>query len=285
MQSYADDSTLQANDANWEEYQTNGGALIKSDRARYAGSKHAYNDSTRHGFATNYHTFSATDEVFLSYWFSTDEATFGNNNGTYWGGKHSRISSSSAAGGGGVYNELGVHALSNQNPYYSTDPYLSQTNGVDASNPIRYMSVPQSNTWFRIDMYVKLSDLDVANGIFNCKTWGYDSFAKTDVESRKTAGGNYQLDSVILGLMHANHANDFGGLKITNVHIDNTQQRVELTDNANYSLSTWAEIQQVNTWSNTQVTGSIRANGRSGTCYLHVIDSNGSSVQNQEIVL
>ena len=97
---YADDSVLQVNDPAWQEYQTNGGALIKSDRPRYAGGKYAYNDSTRSGFATNSLTFAPTDKVFFSYWFSTDQATYGDD-GTYWIGKLGRISSSAAAGGGG----------------------------------------------------------------------------------------------------------------------------------------------------------------------------------------
>ena len=285
FQGYSDDTTLQSNDADWEQYQTNGGALIKSDRPRYSGGKYAYNDSTRHGFATNFHTFTPTDEVFLSYWFSTDQAVYGSSSGTtgtYWVGKHSRITSSSASGGGGVYNGLGVHSLSNQNPWASSEPYLSQSNGVDAANPIEYITVPQSNTWVRIDMYAKLSDLDTANGVFNCKTWGYETFSKTDITSRKTAGGNYQLDSVILGLMHANHQYDAGGLKITDVYIDNTQQRVELTDSATYASSTISEIQPVTAWSDTSITINLNTDALSaGTYYLHVIDDSGASIYNE----
>ena len=283
FQAYADDTTLQSNDADWPQYQTNGGALIKSDRPRYAGGKHAYNDSTRSGFATNYHTFTPTDEVFLSYWFSTDQATYGTG-GTYWVGKASRISSSSAAGGGGVYNGLGVHALSNQNPQYETDPYLYQYNGTNTlGEVIDYVTMPQANEWVRIDMYAKLSDLDTSNGVLNCRTWGYENYTNSTIPSLVT-GNIYQLDSVILGLMHANHADASGGLKVTDVYIDNTQQRVEITDSATYASSTISEIQPVTAWSDTSITVDLNTAALSaGTYYLHVLDSSGVSVHNESI--
>lgn len=280
FQAYADDTTLQSNDAAWEQYQTNGGGLIKSDRPRYAGGKYAYNDSTRSGFATNFHTFDPADEVFLSYWFSTDQATYGAG-GTYWVGKLSRITNAA----NGVYNGVGVHALSNQNPQNQTNPYLYQYNGTNTlGEVIDYVTVPQDNEWVRVDMYVKLSDLDTANGVFNCRTWGYEDYQNNAVPSRVT-GNDYQLDSVILGLMHANHAGASGGLKITDVYIDNTLQRVELTDSADYASSTWSEIQPCDTWSDTSISGQLNTGGRSGTAYLHVINASGISIVSQEVSL
>lgn len=281
---YADDSTLQSNDSDWPQYQTNGGALIKSDRPRYAGGKYVYNDDTRSGFATNYHTFAPTDEVFLSYWFSTDQVTFGGG-GTYWIGKLSRISSSTASGGGGVYNGVGVHALSNQNPANNSSPYIYQYNGNNTlGEVIDYITMPNANTWVRVDMYAKLSDLDVANGTFNCHSWGYENYTNTSIPSRVT-GNNYQLDSVILGLMHANHSGASGGLKITDVYIDNTRQRVELCDTADYTQASWSEVQPWISWSDTSIECLENKAGRTGTAYRHVLNDLGISIHNEQVTL
>jgi hypothetical protein len=284
FQAYTDDTTLQANDAQWQEYQTNGGALIRSARSRYTGAKHAYNDSTRSGFATNSHTFPATNEVFISYWFSTDEAVYNQVGGTSWVGKLSRITSSPASGGGGVYNGLGVHALSDYDPDDTGSPYLLLSNGGAGLGSQPYINIPMSNTWYRIDMHVKLSDVDAANGVFNCRTWNHETYTNNSV-SNLLSGFPYQLDSVLLGVMQANHTGAPAGMKLTDIHIDNTPQRVDLTESPDYATSTWAEVQDVTTWSDTNAAGNIRTNGRSGRAFLHVIDANGNSVHNEQVII
>jgi hypothetical protein len=62
-------------------------------------------------------------------------------------------------------------------------------------------------------------------------------------------------------------------------YIDTTAQRVVLTDNATYASSTKFAVQVCDTWSNTQITGTLRTTGfTAGPAYLHAFDADGAQV-------
>jgi hypothetical protein len=62
-------------------------------------------------------------------------------------------------------------------------------------------------------------------------------------------------------------------------YVDTSLQRVVLTDNATYASSTKFAVQVCDTWSNTQITGTLRATGfTAGPAYLHAFDADGNEV-------
>lgn len=285
FQDIPDDTLLGDYDPTWIKTTTNG-ALVKSTDARYAGSKHAYNDTTRDGFATNYKLYSPQSEVFLSYWYSTEGALYSDGsdpNATFWVGKLSRINSTAASGGGGYYNGAGSFALNSMNPYYSDPPLLTQTPDDGNATDFGRQTTPTSNTWFRIDMHIKLGDVDVANGIVHSKIWGYSELTDESVINQ-VSGFELLQDCLLLGVMVVNATGQAAGAKITDVMLDGTTMRVELCNSPDFTSANHAEQQPCLTWVDTKIEGTVKQGSfPSGQGWIHVINGNNESIYNEEV--
>ena len=260
-----DGQLLTAYDATWQAYGGHSGALIgQGADARYTGGKFAYNTSARHEFDTNFKTLGASRTRYLSYmWRTKDLVINGADEGVL---KMCRLTSSAAIGGGGVYNQKGAHYLSALIPQNDGDPFMGfyDSANVDTTNfgpggGNAYISLP-INQWCRIDMYVRMSNVNVANGIFSCGVLGGTTYSRTDLIQNVSGQPELLLDSMILGLMQANAEGDYSQM-ITDVYMDNTPSRFEVINNANYALATIRENQPYTAWANSEVTltGNIEA--------------------------
>jgi hypothetical protein len=272
--------------ANWTAYQSDGGYY--NNTQAYSGSLSAYNyvnseGGAYGGFNTSYHSFTATDQVYITYIFRYDGT------GSKYGvGKMSRITSSPNAGGGGVYHGTGDTGFSNLNFYYGGSGYLHYNNS-SGETQVGYVSTGE-NIWLRAEMYKKLSTAGESDGKIFLNVIGKGT--KSDLSAMtRAAGETFQLDTVLLGLMYANIGN-FGGaasmkMWIDDVYIDNTQARVELGNNPVFANCTHREIQIPTAWSDTEITvqfnqGTFQVGDQA---YLFVIDEDGNASAGYPIVI
>lgn len=200
-------------DANWQEYQTNGGGVVKTygDPHRQ-GAKYAYSDWSRGQFATSYRSLpEPTAKAYMAYMYRI----INNDSEDYGVIKPNRLTSSLANGGGGVYNGVGCFAFSNIAPqgganasgqasFTRPNPAnLPDNNGQALQmSPSTYQDI-DATKWNLIQGFVDLGTVDTADGFF---------WLDVDNTSYKISSGNqlrysgrpYLIDTVLLGLDLAN---------------------------------------------------------------------------------
>ena len=256
----------------------------------YSGNLAAYNrfkvgaTGTTEDLETSYHTFTATDKVYVSFYFR-DEAVTNDDGRTVV--KAGRVTSNYDTTN--HYNGPGVVAFSPGGPlgsYWNTT--FSYDNGSGAtqvtdnqqthSDPFKHIYDPE--TWHRFEVYEELSDAGVANGTIwfaanHYVTWDSGS------EMTRDSGYSFQMYGVTLGLMVAGLVNgsdtDYRAW-VDDVYVDDTRQRVELANASTWSSVTKSEVQLPTAWSDTSITITRRIPGYSGgeTVYLYVFDADGN---------
>jgi hypothetical protein len=279
-----DGQLLSAYDPTWQAYGGHQGALIGSGAtARYAGGKYAYNTSARHEFDTNFKTFGASRSRFISYWWRTvDLEISGADEGVL---KMCRLTSSAAIGGGGVYNGKGSHYLSALIPQNDGDPFVGYYNsagtivdGVGPGGSNEYFELP-INEWCRIDMFVRMSEVNTPNGIFACNVLGGKEWERDDLIQNVSGQPELLLDSMILGLMQANAVGIYAQ-QITDVYMTDSRARFEVGTLSTYTACKAAkalEVQSYRGWSPLKVKlrGNTKKFGALVDKWLYYTDEDG----------
>jgi hypothetical protein len=280
-----DGQLLTAYDPTWQAYNGTAGALIgQGANARYSGGKFAYNTSTRGEFFTNFKTLGASRTRFLSYWWRTADLEI---NSTDQGVlKMCRLTSSAAIGGGGVYNGRGAHYLSALIPQNDGAPFMGYYNsaGSDTTNfgpggSNAYIELP-INEWCRIDMFVSMSHVNTPDGIFSCSVLGGPSYSRNDLIQNVSGQPELMLDSIILGLMQANHVGTYSQM-IHGVFMDDTPARFEVGLSESYATNVangTLENQAYEIWSGgrVDVIANTAVYGPGVDKFLFYTDNNGS---------
>ena len=148
---------LHVSDSSWEQFGGHGGALATNINPQYAGHKSAYNDWSRHEFATSFKKYPMSDKVYASFKVRVN-CTAGHDYGVI---KHTRLSSQNGAGGG-AYNGTGVHAVSDHNPQNGAG---AQVYNPSTSSPAGMITIP-FNEWVLMEYETKLSTPDTPDGYF-----------------------------------------------------------------------------------------------------------------------
>lgn len=267
-------------DAGWVPYASHDGALIGDGAtARFAGGKYAYNTSARHEFDTNFKTLSASRTRFLSFWYrtvnveisSTDEGVL----------KNCRLGASAGIGGGGVYNGKGIHALSAAIPQGNGDPFVFFTDSggtirdqIKVGGGTEYIPIPW-NEWVKIRMWVRTSEVNVANGHFGVNVHGGEFWERTDLMQNVSGQPELLIDSLILGLMQANAVGEYSQ-QIADIYLDNFKGRFEVGNASTYEACTLLEDQPYDQWANKRVRVDANTNaiGAGVDKWLYYTDEN-----------
>jgi len=247
--SYSENDTLVAGD--WTQYQTNGGALIKTKNLPHRlNAKCATSNWARGQFATSYRYLPArTKKMFVSYWVSLIDNT-AEDYGVYKAGRmtsSTRTLASGGGGGGGVYNGVGCMAYSNISPNaLPVSGGQTSFTPVNTSNPSSnsggtvlgntpYHNV-KTNGWTRIETYVDLGTADAANGRFytRCGATSYQNYTGQTLSSSLR---DFFMDTVLLGLDFANPKKWIGinGAVTANTNYTITISAVNYTVNSGIS--------------------------------------------------
>jgi hypothetical protein len=291
------------------------GSIFSNTRS-HSGSTSAMNRQPDMGhFATNYHKYTATDNVFVSYWvyveMEADDEYRDSSATTQL--KLLRVTSDTDAGGGGVYNSAGTSSggtwvWSTIFAYTATETSSGLLSGpldVDAgaTNPMatsgytssngnsRYVEMP-INQWTRIDMWVQNSSAaGEADGVFGFNAVGVSGNTNLSFENLITVetGKTHQQNAVILGNMVANFVSEYGNdlaIFSDDVYIDNTRSKVEIGDNSDYYSCTRLDICPATSWANDSITVTLNADAvPSGTNYLFAMNNDGTPSAGYEVTI
>jgi hypothetical protein len=118
------------------------------------------------------------------------------------------------------------------------------------------------------------SDSSTSTGIFRMWVDGKQIINKTNLSTR---GQNHQRPKVV-GFYNSHSANASNAdFYIDDAYIDNTWQRVEICNNANYNNCTLKEIQPATSWNDTSISFTVNQGSfTDGTvAYVFVTDANG----------
>lgn len=240
-------------------------------------------------FGSNYYTIPApATEMFVSYWWRTRDADDGDDTTT----KMARISSSEEAGGGGVYTGAGNMTLGGTfNIAEHSGPYCAWNNGetgelfFDAD--VARLTFPTMNSWFRVDMYKKLSTPGQHDGASYVKMFvpqvdEYPTEANNYTAMTRASGQTFLLDTFLLGAMDGGVPNHDYEVHTDDVYIDTTPARIEICDTATWAARTHCEVQLPTTWSTTQATATINRGsfGAPDPAYLYIVDSTNTANAN-----
>jgi len=273
-------ATLTDHQAEWVAYA--GGGALYSENTPHSGNLSVMNNTDRSEFATNYIDLPHSDEIFISYWWRTMEASTED----YGVIKLCRINSSHDAGGGGRYNGIGETFLSNLNPRGPDSPYFAFNDGLE-NKTLGYVRQPE-NQWGRIDMYKKLSNPGLTNGEAFCNNITTQRYVQAKDIMTRAASFEFQLDTVLLGLMMAN-AQGYYELYLDDIYIDNTLARVELGNNSSFDACTHREMQIPSAWDDqgnvVQVTVNTGAFTDGESAWMFVVDENGSASNGFPVVI
>lgn len=264
---------LEDYDPTWIHYDgsgaTLGAELTLTDGVE--GGACARNTTLRNGFESNYKLMPASDTIFASGFFKIKGSILGD---SYAVVKNMRVGSTPASGGGGAYNEAGIHALSNMAPFTRDAPSVILTAGdntllsTEAFGANRYFDLPYDE-WVRIDFEIKLSTPGQADGLWAVDVPGVKHQEYVNLPNRD-AGYNFQLDSLLLGLMHANHTGADFELLQDLVYGDTSFARVEIGDNSYFYACDYRRIIPATAWSDSSISLDIPHTVPSGTYYLFV---------------
>lgn len=266
-------ASLASVDPSWKIYR-DGGASYSNVTSHSGSLSVGAHIADGEAFATNYFTIpTAASEIFVSYWWRTANADSSDNTII----KMTRINSSEQAGGGGVYGGVGNTTLGGTFDLAGqSGPYFAYHNGVTGESIIKYLACPPNNTWFRVEMYKKLSTPGLNDGIAEVKLYGVDQASDTAAMTR-AANFSFLLDTVLLGLMDGNGGTHDYEMYIDDVYIDTTRARVEICDSPTWAARTEADAQPALEWLDTSVTVSVNQGSiqPGSERYLYIIDSSG----------
>lgn len=278
---------LHTSEPSWRPYDRVRGAMFSGSSAHSGAQAVMVHVEDGESFHSNYYSLTTSStEIYLSYWWRTANIACPTGGcGTVV--KMSRITSSEASGGGGVYNGAGGTTLGGTfNIYAENGPYCAFDNGGDCGEEfhggceVARLEFPPMNTWFRVEMYKRLSTPGLTDGAVFVRMFGVDAAANPEAMTR-AAGETFELDTVLLGTMDGSPANHSYDILIDDVYIDTTQARVEICDTSTWSARAHCEIQSASTWAadgrNIDVT-LMRGSFAEGTmAYVYVVDSSGNA--------
>lgn len=253
---------------NWSKYLgTNGGQY--SNTQAYTGSLSAYNNVTSangEGFNTSYQRFTASDEVYYSYYIYYDIS--GSLDSIVKLGRITAGTSSSPNdyGSPNTIIQWQPDVGWGYSSYYDGDSSTQKTTGGYSED-----------SWQKVEIYNKLSTAGSSNGrVFvrnnNVYKWD-DSAAMT-----RDTGQTFQHSSILLGLMASNLLSgaDYK-IYIDDVYVDNTVARVEIGNASTYSSCSILEPQPAFSWSTTDIGVTVNqgALGNNQDAWIYITDING----------
>ena len=211
----------------------------------------------------NVNTTTGSELFFSYYWYYHKRSTRYADNNKPW----------MVWGPGGLpmaYVGYGDPALGDGSSRYALqdNPYPSNSNlwgSSDLSN--------LNDKWVRIDVYLKQSAPNTANGVLQYWVNGVLDISKTSAITRTS---NSTWDTILLGgFIRQNQPIQ---IYIDDVYIDNTRARIEIGDAATWTACKRKDIQRSTSWSSNTITAVVNQGSftSSSGAYLYVIDSNGS---------
>lgn len=132
--------------------------------------------------------------------------------------------------------------------------------------------------WSRVDYYIKESSPNTADGrvTITIARPGASQVQTFDYPNIKTRPGSTHFDQLLIGT-YISGSGASSDLYYSDINIDNTQQRVEIADNATWGNRTMSEIQPCTAWSDTKIVCRYNpgAFSKGVTGYVNVINSAG----------
>lgn len=282
---------VSAFDPDWTAYAGGVEGALITNTDSVEGGVCAQNTTLRDGFDTNHKSITPTDTMFASAFMKIKGAREAVS--SYAIIKHHRVTSSTSAGGGGVYNGAGVHCLSSQNPSTTgggsgAQVFITPDDGPSMSKAELgdvnlYVNVPY-DVWVRIDYSVVLSTPGEANGYFQVESVSNETETYTNIINRST-GFSHQMDTLIMGLMHANHTGGDFELLQDLIYVDNTFARVEIGNNTDYKLCTYRRLLPPTAWASDQIQATVPHTVPSGNYYVFVTTGDRTQSTGYEVVI
>ncbi|NTW27241.1 MAG: hypothetical protein HGA36_02885 [Candidatus Moranbacteria bacterium] len=140
-------------------------------------------------------------------------------------------------------------------------------------------------TWHLWQFEYQASDIDVSNGILRWWIDGKPVFSHADIMTRSTAHpSNFRPYIIGMTAIHNNYGtgteNDgaTGEYFLDDAYIDNTWQRIEIGNTANYNDCTLKEIQPATLWNDDGIIFNLNQGSfaAGSTGYLFITDENGT---------
>lgn len=263
---------------------TTGSAYSNLDAVN--GSLSVRHSTASESWGDNFRTFAPSETIFASYWLKLTDVDY-NEDVTM---KFARVSSNATASD--PYGDNGSFGIASGNPCCTASCsvcssfmfyYVNNTGGYTGALPGSYLNWVDDE-WMRIDMEIVLADVGQSNGRFDARVIGLDSDTNENVANRSAS---FQLTEFWTGMSAAKSgAGEAITFWLDDVYVDNTWARVELTNNADYVLSTVRVLQVPLTWGTSEITATLKpgpfTNGQ--TAYVHVITgdyaiSSGEAIQ------
>lgn len=226
----------------WNQYQTNGGAIVKSASLPYrAGAKGAYSNWARGQFATSWRYLPVrSKKVFMSYVICLLD-NYAHDYGVF---KLNRITSSARSlvsgggGGGGVYNGVGCMAFSSvklqeyplssgQTSFTAVNPLnpdQNESTNVLGNSPYQNMTTERGR-FIRVENYVDLGTAGNSDGRFytRCGSMSFNDYQNQPMSSTLR---DFYEDTILLGL---DFANPMKWIKVNGAVVANTNYSITLT--------------------------------------------------------
>ena len=173
---------------------------------------------------------------------------------------------------------------------YANHYYWVRTGGDVGFGGGDYYSPPlEEDVWFRIEMQVKQSDMNVPNGGFS--VWhSMSSGPIINVASNwdaLTREVPEKLKAISLGEWLGNLTDGETEMYYDDVYFDNSWARVEIGDNQDFDSCTHREIQIPTAWSESSIAFTVNQGAYSNgdTAYLFVVDAEGNPSNGYPITL
>lgn len=259
----------------WTQYSGSGsvdGGTFSNTRA-YSGSLSAYNNPYDSGggdqkqFNTSYQTFTASDEIYYSYYIYHDLS------GTLGGVmKQGRITAGSSSspnfyGSPNMHSQLQPSASWGYTLYDNGNTFVQQTTGNISEDG-----------WRKIELYNKLSTAGSSNGEIFMRLNNVTKWEDASAETRAT-GETFKWSSILLGMMATNipSSGDYK-IYIDDVYVDNTIARVEIGNASTYASCSILEPQPAFSWTTTDIGVTVNqgALGNNSDAWIYVTDTSGS---------
>jgi hypothetical protein len=218
-------------------------------------------------FYHKYQDIGKEEELYATFYFYNAES-------------QGRIMKMARFNSGDVYNgtpSLYLQGYAFDYADYDYKPYTG-ANGGDAGDEGSFdYTKLDFNKWYRVEMYLKLSDPGVANGIAEVNYVGVSMARDTNRVTRGTNEADSYLNKFMLGQGLAT-VHSVGDIYIDDVFVANSYARIEIGNKSDFSSCSHREIQHPSRWTSDSI--NIKVN--QGTfkdgekAYLFVVDSNGN---------
>lgn len=193
--------------------------------------------------------------------------------------KQVRVTASGAAGGtpNNNYNGTGTHGLSS---WHMQNDNNSKVEMFPNAIPDKTITCP-TNEWYRLEVWIYLSDAGVANGYFAAQVTTAAG-VRTKVEHlnlmNRQANETYLLDEVLLGLMFANLVTTDVEAYTTDIYLQSgSWSRIEIGNSASVTGGL-RDPQPYNSWAANQIViNNQNVAGLPGNKYVWFFDDNDNA--------